>query len=145
MDSAAAAFGLSERKDMVETHGLVSEAYLTYNRQDVRLTRHLYLALREEWERHAIDLDPEGAFSPAGVAKGYLRAAGISSPLERATKVSPEVLGRFMVAYLGGRSEVRIRRVPLPCRYTDFSSMARLPAAPRRQERRPSWRSQPPW
>ena len=123
LDGAAAAFGLGGRKAAVETHGLVTEGYIDYNRQDVRLTWQLFLALREEWERHAIDLDPEQAFSPAGVAKGYLRAAGISAPLERASNISPEVLGRFMVGYLGGRSEERIRRTPLPCRYVDFASM----------------------
>lgn len=123
LNGAAAAFGLAGRKDIVEAHGLVTEAYIDYSRQDTRLTWQLFLALREEWERHRIDLDPEGAFSPAGVAKGYLRAAGITSPLDRATKVSPEVLGLFMVAYLGGRSEVRIRLTPLPCRYVDYSSM----------------------
>lgn len=123
LNGAAAAFGLAARKDVTETHGVVTEAYVDYNRQDVRLTWQLYLALREEWERHAIDLDPEQAFSPAGVAKGYLRAAGITPPLTRATGVTDQVLGRFMVGYLGGRSEERARRTPLPCRYVDYSSM----------------------
>lgn len=123
LDEAAAAFGLTARKHAVERHGVVSEAYVDYNRQDVRLTWHLYQALSQEWERHPIDLDPEQAFSPAGVAKGYLRTTGITSPATRATTVTPEVLGYFMAAYLGGRSEERIRRLPLPIRYVDFSSM----------------------
>lgn len=123
LNAAAGAFGLAERKEEVERHGEVTEPYVDYNRQDVRLTWQLYLALRAEWERHPIDLDPEQAMSPAGVAKGYLRAGGITPPLGRAADIDPLVLGRFMVGYLGGRSEERIRRAPLPCVYTDFSSM----------------------
>jgi hypothetical protein len=123
LDGAAAAFGLASRKHEVEGHGVMTEAYVDYNRQDVRLTWHLYVALSQEWERHPIDIDPEQAFSPAGVAKGYLRVTGITPLATRATTVTPEVLGYFMAAYLGGRSEERIRRVPLPVRYVDFSSM----------------------
>ncbi|MEP7081874.1 MAG: hypothetical protein ABI841_02735 [Chloroflexota bacterium] len=123
LDAAAGVFKLAERKDVVEQHGEVTEAYVDYNRQDVHLTWQLFVALRTEWDLHPIDLDPEQAMSPAGIAKGYLRAAGISPPLARATAIDPLVHGRFMVAYLGGRSEERVRRVPLPCVYTDFSSM----------------------
>src|SRR5207249_1416728 len=32
-------------------------------------------------------------------------------------------LGLSMTAYFGGRAEVRIRRVPVPVRYVDFTSM----------------------
>jgi hypothetical protein len=57
------------------------------------------------------------------VGKAHLEAMAIRPPIERPNTVSDEVLGYFMVAYYGGRTECRIRRVPLPVRYVDFTSM----------------------
>ncbi len=121
--SAARAFGVERGKDRVERHGVVSEAYIDYNRQDVRLTFELHQALMAEWARHPVELDPERAFSPAAVGKAYLRAMGVRPPMDRPNHVPDEVLGRSMAAYYGGRAECRVRRVPLPVRYVDFTSM----------------------
>lgn len=43
-------------------------------------------------------------------------------PIERST-VPVERLGQAMTAYFGGRTECRIRGVPMPVRYVDFASM----------------------
>jgi len=123
LDGAARAFGLQIGKQSVERHGEVTEAYIDYNRHDVELTWQLYRALHAEWARHPIELDPWQAFSPATVGRAYLRAMGIRPPLERQADFPKERLGQAMTAYLGGRAEVRIRRVPLPVRYVDFTSM----------------------
>ncbi len=123
LDGAAAAFGVSQRKAEAGEHGVLTPAYIDYNRQDVRTTHALYLSLTAEWARHAVDLDPEQGFSPAALAKSYLRAAGVGPPLAHRGAVSDEDLGHAMAAYFGGRAEVRIRRTPVPVRYVDFTSM----------------------
>jgi hypothetical protein len=123
LDAAARAFGLGEGKAHVEEHGVLTPEYIDYNRQDVRLTYELYRALLAEWERHPIGLAPEQAYSPAAVGKGYLRTAGVTAPIERAPEVSLARVGQATTAYFGGRTECRIRRVPLPVRYVDFTSM----------------------
>ena len=122
LDAAAEEFGLQVRKDEVEQHGLITPEYIDYNRQDVRLTWALHEALMAEWARHPIALAPEHAYSPAAVSKAYLRAAGVTPPAER-SDVSVERLGQATTAYYGGRTECRIRGVPLSVRYVDFTSM----------------------
>jgi hypothetical protein len=123
LDGAAGDFGLAARKAVVSGHGEITPEYIDYNRQDVRLTFELHGALLAEWARHPIALAPEQAYSPAAIGKAYLRAMGIRPPAARAHVVNDEVLGHAMVAYYGGRSEVRIRGVPQPVRYVDYTSM----------------------
>jgi hypothetical protein len=122
LNAAAREFGLESQKDTVAEHGLITAAYTDYNRQDVRLTWELYRALLAEFKRHPIDLAPEQAYSPAAISKAYLRAAGITPPAVR-SDVSNERLGHATTAYYGGRAECRIRLVPMPVRYVDFTSM----------------------
>jgi hypothetical protein len=122
LNAAAEEFGLEGRKDEVDEHGLIRPEYIDYNRQDVRLTWELFLALVAEWDRHPIELAPEQAYSPAAISKAYLRAAGITPPIER-SDVSVARLGQASTAYYGGRAECHIRRVPIPIRYLDFASM----------------------
>jgi hypothetical protein len=123
LDGACRLFGVGDQKRTVERHGEISEAYVDYNRHDVRLTWQLYRRLREELARHPIDLAPEQAASPASIAKGYQRAIGVVPSLERPNDVSDATLGAFSVGYYGGRAECRIRRTPVPVRYVDFTSM----------------------
>ena len=122
LDGAAAEFGLEVRKAEVEEHGVLTEQYIDYNRQDVTVTWKLHEALIAEWEQHPIDLAPEEGYSPAAISKAYLRAMGVTPPVTRST-VPVERLGQAMTAYFGGRTECRIRGVSLPVRYVDFASM----------------------
>lgn len=122
LNAAAREFGLDAQKDAVAEHGLITPAYIAYNRQDVRLTWELYGVLLAEWKRHPIDLAPEQAYSPAAISKAYLRAAGITPPVDR-SDVPNERIGQATTSYYGGRAECRIRLVPLPVRYVDFTSM----------------------
>jgi hypothetical protein len=123
LDGAAEAFGVGERKQRVERHGELTERYISYNRQDVRTTAALHAALIAEWSTHPIDLEPEHAYSAATVGRAYLRAMGIVPPLEKARAVEIRYHGYAMSAYFGGRAEVRIRRIAVPVRYVDFTSM----------------------
>lgn len=122
LDRAAEAFGLPARKLAVEEHGRVTEAYIDYNRQDVAVTAALLEAVWREWNRHPVTLSPDKVMSPAGLAKGYLRAMGVVPPWSKAP-ADPEMMGVALSAYYGGRTEVRIRRVPVPVAYHDFLSM----------------------
>jgi hypothetical protein len=123
LDAAAEEFDLADRKHSPSGHGVITPEYIDYNRQDVRLTWALHQGLMAEWRRHPIDLAPEQAYSPAAISKAYLRAAGVTSPSERAGRVAVDRLGQATTAYSGGRTACRIRREPLPVRYVDFTSM----------------------
>ena len=61
---AAAAFGVTVRKSHAEHTGRMMQAYVGYNRQDVRTTAALYDTLTSEWSRHPIDLQPSRPSRP---------------------------------------------------------------------------------
>ena len=121
LESACDAFGFHYEKDRVE-HGKITPDYITYCREDVEATAVLYEALAGEYERWALERPPSGLTSPATLAKQALREAGVLPLRERLT-LDENLLGDAMVAYFGGRAEVRIRRVSVPVVYLDFASM----------------------
>jgi hypothetical protein len=121
--SACATFRVLQGKQEVEEHGHITPEYVDYNRQDVRATGALFEKLIAAHRRHPIALPPTKAYSPASIAKAYLRAMGIVPPLERQPDFPRELLGAAMVAFYGGRAECRIRRTPVPVIYVDFLSM----------------------
>ncbi len=77
--------------------------------------------LKDELERHPVDLPAERCFSPATLAKGYFSAMGIKPPQEK-FKISDEINGICMSALAAGRSECVIRQTSLPVSYMDFHS-----------------------
>jgi hypothetical protein len=121
--SACKQFGVETGKLEVEEHGVISDEYIDYNRRDTLATSALFEKLLAEHRRHPIGLPPPKAYSPASVAKAYLRALGVVPILARQPDFPAELLGAGMVGYYGGRSECRIRRVPVPITYVDFLSM----------------------
>jgi hypothetical protein len=120
---ACEVFGVTEGKQHTEIHGQITPDYIDYNRQDVRATAGLFEALLAEYQRHPIGLSPTKAYSPAAIAKAYLKAMGIETPLQRQPEFLRELLGAAMVAYYGGRAECRIRSTHVPVVYVDFLSM----------------------
>lgn len=112
-----------ERKGRVERHGVITADYIDYNRQDVTVTAELTRVLVAEYERHPIALPVTQAYSPASIAKGYLRAMGLKPVLDRQLDFDPVVLGQAMSTFYGGRAECMIRRTIVPVALVDFTSM----------------------
>lgn len=107
-----------------EFDGPVSDAMLTYAVRDVQSTWECYAALLQRFEELGLsDLRPEEIYSEASIGKGYLRAMGIAPWREVQPDFPPEMLGRILSSYYGGRSEVRIRRVAREVILCDFLSM----------------------
>ncbi|MBA3274583.1 MAG: hypothetical protein H0T72_02220, partial [Chloroflexia bacterium] len=121
--SACLAFGVDAGKADPGEHGRITTQYIAYARQDVKATAALLTALRADYDRHPIDLDPCRAMSPASIAKAYYRAMGITPRLARQPDFPPDMLGYAMSAYYGGRAECAIRRTPVSVVYTDVLSM----------------------
>jgi hypothetical protein len=122
LDGACQAFGVPGKVDS-GGHGGITPEYVDYCRQDVAATAGLYEALMAEFRLHPIELEPERAYSPASLSKAYLSAMGIKPILQRQRNFPREILGYAMAAFFGGRAECRIRRVPMPVRLYDFTSM----------------------
>jgi hypothetical protein len=121
--SACQTFGVEHGKMNAEEHGRITDDYIDYNRRDVLASCELLERLRQEFDTHPIDVDPCETYSPASIAKGYLRTFGVQLPAKQFDGVSREVLGNAMCGYYGGRAEARIRRTPVPVMYLDFLSM----------------------
>lgn len=80
--SACRAFGVVHGKQTVEEYGRITGDFIDYSRRDVLATQELLEKLRQEFDRHPIDLDPCRAFSPASIAKAYFRTMGIKPSRE---------------------------------------------------------------
>jgi len=122
LDSACRAFDVPG-KASPPVFGVVDEEAIDYCRQDVAATTGLLQALLAEHNRHPVNLQTTQAYSPASVAKAYLRAMGVTPRLTAQPDFDPEVLGYAMSAFYGGRAEVHIRHTPIPVAVVDFTSM----------------------
>ncbi len=109
------------RKMDHEPTGEVPVEEIEYARQDGRCTVDALNALKAEFDKHPIRVNPDHAYSPASIAKSYLEAMGIKPPLEK-FKISRKKIGITMQSYYGGRSETRIRRAEVPVVPVDFTS-----------------------
>src|SRR5690606_20128299 len=69
------------------------------------------------------DLRHEEIYSEASGGKGYLREMGIAPWRTLQPDFPPELLGKIMASYYGGRSEIRIRREMRQVVLCDFLSM----------------------
>ena len=104
-----------------EPTGEVTFEEIEYARQDGRCTVDALNALKEEFDKHPIRLNPCNAYSPASVAKSYFDAMGIVPPSKK-FKMQPTYNGIAMQTYYGGRSETRIRCAEVPVVPVDFTS-----------------------
>ncbi len=123
LDSACKAFAAEQGKTPVKEHGRITKEYIDYNRQDVFATCKLFERLIVEFDTHPIRMNPCKAFSPASVAKAYMRTLAVAPPFKQFADVPKEVMGIAMSAYFGGRAETHIRKTPVPVVHTDFLSM----------------------
>jgi hypothetical protein len=114
---------VEHKKKPSKVHGVLSEDYIDYNRDDVLSTWELADKLLEEYDKHPINLQETKAYSPASIGKAYLRAMGIRPVLERLPDFPKEILGFAETAFFGGRTSAHIRKIPVPVVYTDFRSM----------------------
>ena len=80
LKSLGEALGTPHRKTDADYSGLLTSQYIEYNRQDLRVSQECLEALRAEFERHPVKVEPWHLRSPASLAKAYLRAAGITRP-----------------------------------------------------------------
>jgi hypothetical protein len=104
-----------------EPTGKITPEEIDYCRGDVRATIAALNALKQEFDQHGLDLRPDRAYSPASLAKAYLRKMGVVPPKVK-FKVPNRVNGIAMQAYYGGRAECRIRHTSVPVVHTDFKS-----------------------
>lgn len=110
--------------DFDDFDGPVCDTMLAYAVRDVQTTWECYAVLLEKLSALDLpDLRPEQIYSEASIGKGYLRAMGIIPWRQMQPDFPPEMLGRILSSYYGGRSEIRIRREARQVILCDFLSM----------------------
>jgi hypothetical protein len=120
LKSACKAFHVEGKVDH-KPSGQINHKEIEYCRGDVAASHRLLNAMMDEFNRNPVDLHPEKAYSPASIAKAYLKEMGIKQPKTH-FRVPNNVLGIAMQSYYGGRAECRIRKTPVPVIHTDFTS-----------------------
>lgn len=123
LDSACKLYQVEHGKGVAEKHGEITPEYVEYNRQDVEATLELYCKVKEEFDRHPLPLEAGKAYSPATIGKAYYKAMGIKPFKEKQLDFPNEIIGYFMAAYYGGRSECHYRNKPVKVFHTDITSM----------------------
>ncbi len=109
----------------VDEHGAALTAeYLDYAVRDVQVTWECFVELSRRYAEHGLTKTPlRRILSEASLGKGYLREMGIKPWREMQPDFPPELIGKIMGTYYGGRTEVHWRRVIKRVLYCDFTSM----------------------
>ncbi len=120
LKTACKEFGIRGKLDH-KPSGRVDLEEIEYCRQDVQTTVGLLNAAKQEFDLHPIAPGPDEMFSPASVAKSYLKQLNITYPSAK-VKDADSAYGIFMQAYFGGRAECRVRNWEVPVCPVDFMS-----------------------
>src|SRR5438094_208960 len=117
-------YEIIHRTVLHEPRGRVEKDELIQCREDVKRTHQLLNAAMQEFNIHSLpSLSPDRSYSPAVIAKGYMREMRIELPkIKFKETVTNEINGIAMQTYYGGRSEVHIRRIAVPVMRLDFTS-----------------------
>jgi hypothetical protein len=113
------------RKLGTDDHGrALTPEYLDYAIQDVQVTWECFVELRSRYAEHGLERTPvQRILSEASIGKGYLREMGIRPWRTVQPDFPPDLIGKVMATYFGGRTEVHLRRVVTEVLYCDFTSM----------------------
>ncbi|MFA5125385.1 MAG: hypothetical protein WC462_00075 [archaeon] len=114
---------IEEGKLEVKEHGKITSEYIEYNLRDTSVTYKCFMKLVKIFKEFEL-VEPVGKIvSTASIGKAVLRKMGIKGFPKLNTTISPELIGKVMSAFFGGRSEVKCRRERAKVTVLDFTSM----------------------
>ena len=113
------------QKTEVNDYGApITEELLAYVENDVQVTWECYERLQAQYDSYKLPKTPSHRiFGEASIGKAYLKQMGVGRWLRLQRDFPPELTGKIMSTYYGGRSEVRLRRTVTRVLYCDFLSM----------------------
>lgn len=111
------------KKIDAKSHGKITLMYIKYNLNDTLATYELFTKLKQEFDRYEIEIPIEKIYSSASLGKALLEQLGIKPFMDMNPDFPRELLGQLMMAYYGGRCEVKIRKMPTKVTVLDFTSM----------------------
>ena len=125
LDKLCKTLDIENKKEKNEGHGLaLTPDYVAYAIRDVVATWECFVALRERYARYGLTKTAiDSLFTEASLGKGTFREMNIQSFMTLNTDFSPEMVGRVMSTFYGGRSEIKERRMLARGLYCDMTSM----------------------
>ena len=111
-----------ETKGEADYDGPITPEYIEYCRADVRATRRIFVELRTLYRKHGRTREIDRIYSEASLGKAYLADFGIKPLLQQNPGFNRRMIGPFMEALYGGRSEVRLRHELRETIQADFRS-----------------------
>jgi transcriptional regulator with XRE-family HTH domain len=125
LESLSASLGIKHAKHAMAGHGRkLTRRYMRYCVRDVQSTWECFDKLLKRFI--GLDLPQTGPwqlYSEASLGKAYLKAMRIHPWQSCQPDFSPDIIGKIMSTYFGGRAEVHIRRQIVPVIHCDFLSM----------------------
>ena len=122
--SLAQHLGIAAKLNAEQHGGKITRRYLDYAARDAEVTAEAYFKLVDEFKAYGLtNTQAHQLYSEASLGKAHLREMGIKPLLEVQPDIPPEIFGKIMSSYYGGRSEVAIRREMARVLYCDFRSM----------------------
>jgi hypothetical protein len=111
-----------ETKGEADYEGPITPEYIEYCRADVRATWRIFVELRALYRKHGRTREIDRIYSEASLGKAYLTDFGIKPFLQQNPGFDRRMIGPFMEALYGGRSDVRIRHELRETMVADFRS-----------------------
>jgi hypothetical protein len=109
-------------KSEADYDGPITPEYIEYCRGDVFATWRIFQDLRALYRKHGRTRSIDRIYSEASLGKAYLTDFGIKPFLEQNPDFDRRMIGPFMEALYGGRSEVRVRLELRETMQADFRS-----------------------
>jgi hypothetical protein len=114
----------TQKVESDEHGGPLSEAYIRYCFNDVQTTWECFETLQERFKTFGLsETGPYDLYSEASLGKAFLKAMKISPWKRLQPNFPPQLIGKILSSYYGGRAEVHIRRQIVPVIHCDFLSM----------------------
>ncbi len=109
-------------KSKANLHGPITEEVIDYCVNDVQATWRAYDGLRALYCKHGVSTPIDKIYSEASIGKAYLKDFGVKPFVEKNPNFDRKMIGPFMEALYGGRSEVRWRHEIREGMQADFKS-----------------------
>jgi hypothetical protein len=123
LEDACKTFNTEIKKKSFGKHGVITSRYIQYNIMDVMATFQIYQKVREEFKRYQLNLPITKVFSSASLGKQCFRQCGITSFFEKNPNFPSKICGYAISAYIGGRTECKVRKTATKVTVLDFFSM----------------------
>lgn len=123
LQSLTRLLGTTPKSPLESYEGDITPEMVRYCLNDVQCTWECFAALKTKYDGYGLSAGLFDLYSEASLGKAFLRRMNIKPWQAVQAKFPPEIIGKVLSTYYGGRAEVRLRRMITPVIHCDFLSM----------------------